>query len=203
MTPHPNMALAVATLLTIGLGILYHTAQSAGPDRASMWLGCFLVQTPRWIGLALVLGLCVARGAFNWPAERGAQYAVVFLVHIVLGLGAIFASFGGLGVTPGVPGWLSRLLALSTLIVPAMQICFAAWFLNQGLHKNLEPTALRHTTNSALAAFAGIVCFFGIAGAVAWQLGVKEDMKSRAAYEAEKNARQNAEREVADKHLAF
>src|SRR5262245_4284949 len=122
ITLHPNVLLTFAALLTIWLGIFFCLPLPAGPDRAMMGITCFFLQTPRWICMAIVLGFCVARGALTWPASRGLQFLVVFIVHGALGLGAICAGLGGLGVTSGIPHWLSRILALSTVLVPSMQI---------------------------------------------------------------------------------
>jgi len=146
-----------------------------------MGFACFLLQTPRWICLALVLGLCVARGAFSWPPSRGVQFLILFIVHAALGVGAICAGISGLCVTPGVPNWLSRTLAVSTVVVPSMQIAFATWYLNPGLHKGAGATALQHTTNIALATFAVTVGLFAFAGLAAWQLANTDSTKSAGA----------------------
>jgi hypothetical protein len=134
---HVNGVIALAALLTIWLGVFFFMPLPRGPDRAMIGLVCFFAQAPRWICMAILLGLCVANGAFTWPEGRAAQYFLVFIVHLAIGFGAICAGLGGLGVTSGLPDWLSRILALSTIMVPSIQIVFAAWFLNPGLHKGL------------------------------------------------------------------
>src|SRR4029453_14865048 len=119
-----NVLLLIATLLTIWLGISFVLPLPLGPDRAMVGLGGVFIQTPRWICLAVVLGLCVARGAFTWPADRAAQYLIVFVVHALIGFGWLAAGMGALGSTGGVSQWMARVLALSTLVVPAIQIIF-------------------------------------------------------------------------------
>ena len=71
-TPHPIAALVVAVLLTIWLGIFYYMPLPAGPDRAMIGLGCVFLQTPRWLAMALVLGVCVARGYPHTEAHQRA-----------------------------------------------------------------------------------------------------------------------------------
>jgi hypothetical protein len=195
---HVNGVIAIAVLLTIGLGIFFCMPLPLGPDRAMIGLVCFLAQTPRWICMAILLGLCVANGAFTWPENRAAQYVVVFIVHLAIGFGAICAGLGGLGVTSGMPDWLSRILALSTIMVPSVQIVFAAWFLNPGLHKGLDAAAMRFTTNTFLAVFASLVCMFTLAGVVAWAVTTKDTTTRRHNYEEEQKARQRAQQETED-----
>jgi hypothetical protein len=195
---HPNGAVALAALLTIWLGIFFCLPLPAGPDRAMIGLGCFFLQTPRWVCMAILLGLCVAKGAFMWPESRAAQYFVVFVVHVAIGVGAICAGLGGLGVTSGVPVWLTRILALSTVIVPTVQIIFAAWFLNFGLHKGLDTATMRYTTNTFLTVFAGLVCLFALAGLSAWSLTTTDTRNRRRAFEQEQQARQRAQQDVED-----
>lgn len=175
---HVNGVIAIAALLTIGLGIFFCMPLPPGPDRAMIGLVCVFAKTPRWICMAILLGLCVANGAFAWPENRAAQYVIIFIVHLVIGFGAICAGLAGLGVTSGVPDWLSRILALSTIMVPSVQIVFAAWFLNPGLHEGLDAEAMRHTTNTFLAVFASLVCLFSLAGVFASVLTTK-DTKAR------------------------
>src|SRR6476646_9932197 len=140
LTLHPNAILTLAAFLTAGVGLLFCLPLPPGPDRAQMGFACFLLQTPRWIGLVLVLGLCVARGAFSWPSSRGIQFLILFLVQAALGVGAICAGLCGLCVTPGIPAWLSRTLAASTVVVPSMQIVFAAWYLNPEWRQGADAT---------------------------------------------------------------
>jgi hypothetical protein len=161
-------------------------------------LVCFFAQTPRWICMAILLVLCVANGAFAWPESRAAQYSLVLIVHLAIGFGAICAGLGGLGVTSGVPDWLSRILALSTIMVPSVQIVFAAWFLNPGLHKGLDAAAMRHTTNTFLTVFASLVCLFSLAGVVAWAITTKDTTSRRHNYEREREARQRGQQEAED-----
>jgi hypothetical protein len=166
-------------LLTIWLAIFFFLPSPSGPDRAMMGWACILLQTPRWICMALVLGICVARGAFTWPESRAAQYAIVFLAHAALGAGAICAALGGLGMTSGIPGRLARLLQLGTVLVPSIEIAFAAWFLNLRLRKGLEAVALRHTINTWLVAFGATVGVFLLSGAAAWMLSAADKAKRR------------------------
>jgi hypothetical protein len=196
-----NILLTLAALLTICLGIFFCFPLPAGPDRAILGFACFFLQTPRWICLAAVLGICVAKGAFTWPADRGAQFLVVFIAHAALGFGAIRAGLAALDVTSGILDWLSRILALSTVVVPLMQIGFAVWFLNPGLHKTLDAAGLRNMTNNALAVFAVLVGGFALAGVAAWLLTTMDSRRARAEYEAVEKARQNAKQEAEDRQF--
>lgn len=196
-----NILLAIAALLTAWLGFSYLLPLPAGPDRAMIGLGCFFIQTPRWICLAIVLGLCVARGAFSWPGDRAAQYLLIFTTHLLLGLGAICAGLAGLGMTAGVSTAMARILALATVLVPAIQIAFAAWFLNPSLHSNLDPEGLRRMTNIALLVFAGTVLFFGAAGARAYQLKCAYETERRAAFDADEKTREAQKAEAENKQF--
>lgn len=189
---HINGVIAVAALLTIGLGIFYSLPSPAGPDRAMIGIVCFLAQTPRWFCMAIILGFCIAKGAFSWPESRIAQYAFVFTAHLAIGFGAICAGLAGLGMCSGVPAWLSRMLALSTILVPGIQIFFAIWFLNPNFHKALDAAAMSHTTNQFLLIFAAVVGLFSLAGAAAWTLKTKDTTSRRYNYEEEQKARQRA-----------
>src|SRR5947208_15872605 len=142
--PHPNLMLASAALLTILLAVFFCAPQPLGPDRAMIGFTCFFIQIPRWIFMAGLLGLCVYHGAFTWPTERWAQYLVVFAVHLALGIAAICAALVGMDMTAGVPTFISRSLALATVLIPAMQILFIGWFLHPSLYKNLDRAAVRH-----------------------------------------------------------
>jgi hypothetical protein len=195
---HPNGVIAIAALLTIGLGIFYCMPSPAGPDRAMIGIVCFLAQTPRWICMAILLGFCVAKGAFVWPESRAAQYLILFAVHLAIGFGAICTGLAGLGMTSGVPEWLSRMLALSTVVVPGVQIVFAAWFLNPGLHKALDAAAMRHTTNVFLIVFAVLVGVFSLAGGAAWAMATKDTMNRHYDYEQQQKAKQRAQQEAED-----
>jgi hypothetical protein len=195
---HVNGVIAIAALLTIGLGIFFCMPLPPGPDRAMIGLVCVFAQTPRWICMAILLGLCVANGAFAWPENRVAQYVIVFIVHVAIGFGAICAGLGGLGVTSGMPDWLSRILALSTIVVPTIQIVFAAWFLNPGLHKALDAGTMRYTTNVFLAIFAGLVAVFSLAGVVACAMTTKDTKTRRHNHKQEQEARQRAQQEAED-----
>jgi hypothetical protein len=200
-TPHPNAGLVIASLLTIWLAIFFFLPSPSGPDRAMMGWACILLQTPRWICMALVLGICVARGAFAWPESGAAQYAIVFAVHAALGVGAICASLGGLGMTSGIPDWLARLLQLGAVLVPSIEIAFAAWFLNPWLRKGLDGAALRHVTNSWLVAFGSTVAVFVLAGAAAWILSAADTAKRRGDYEAEQKVKQDAAEQEEDRQF--
>jgi len=195
---HVNAVIAIAALLTISLGIFYCMPLPPGPDRSMIGLVCVFAQTPRWICMAILLGLCVANGAFAWPENRAAQYIVVFILHLAIGFGAICAGLAGLGVTSGLPDWLSRILALSTIMVPSVQIVFAAWFLNPGLHKGLDAAAIRYTTNTFLAVFTGLVCVFSLAGVAASVMMTKDTKSRRHNYQQEQEARQRAQQEAED-----
>jgi hypothetical protein len=175
-----NLLLAIAALLTIWLGIFYCLPLPAGPDRAMIGLGCVFTQTPRWICMLVILEACVTRGAFAWPEDRNAQYVVVFLVHLLIGLGAICAGLAGIGVTAGVSTWLSRLLALSTILVPTIQIVFCFWFLNPRWHRTLDPMAARNFTNTSLIIFTASAFVFGMVGIAAWIGNVRHTARSRA-----------------------
>jgi hypothetical protein len=155
-------------------------------------LTCFFIQTPRWIVMAGLLGLCVSRGTFGWPTERWAQYFVVFAAHFVLGLATICAAIGGLGCTSGIPTVLSRALAAFTVIIPAMQILFIGWFLHPGLYKNLDPAAVRHITNNSLAVFAASAALFGSVGLTAWIMNQVDTSRSHAQLQAEKKAKEDS-----------
>lgn len=175
-----NLLLAIATVLTIWLGIFYCLPLPSGPDRAMIGLGCVFTQTPRWICLLIVLETCAARGAFAWPGDRTAQYIIVFLVHALMGSGAICAGLAGIGVTAGVSAWQSRLLALSTIVVPAIQIVFCAWFLNPHWHRMLDAAAARNFTNISLIVFAASVLVFGLVGLAARIGNVRETSRTHA-----------------------
>ena len=115
---HPNAVIGVAALLTIGLGAFYCQPPPAGPDRAMIGIVCFLAQTPRWICMAILLGLCVAKGAFVWPESRATQYLMVFALHLAIGFGAICAGLAGLGMTSP-----SRKLLVATAPAIAPVVC--------------------------------------------------------------------------------
>jgi hypothetical protein len=186
--PHPNLMLLAAALLTIGLGVFFCMPLPLGPDRAMLGFTCFFIQIPRWIFLAGLLALCVSRGAFTWPTERWAQYFVVFTAHFLLGVAAICAALGGLGVTSGVPGVLSRAMALSTVLIPAMQIAFIGWFLHPNWHRNLDPAAVRHIVNVSLAVFGATVALFG----TAWLISNADTARTRNERQAQEQAKEDA-----------
>src|SRR5205823_1728614 len=126
-----NVLLAFAALMTIILGGAFIAPLPLGPDRAMIGLACFFTQIPRWLCLAIVLSMCVHHGALHWPTERAAQYGVVIVMHALLGLGSIACGLAAIGKRyPGVPDWMMWVLMLVPLLVPSMQIVFAAWFLN-------------------------------------------------------------------------
>jgi len=191
-TPHPNIGLVVSSLLTIWLAIFFFMPSPLGPDRAMMGWACILLQTPRWICMAMVLMICVARGAFTWPESHAAQYAIVFAVHAALGVGAICASLGGLGMTSGIPDFLARVLQFGTVLVPSIEIAFAAWFLNPWLRKGLDSGAVRHAANSWFTAFGCVVGVFLLAGAAAWALNAADTAKRRVDHKAEARAKKEA-----------
>ncbi|HZE98682.1 MAG TPA: hypothetical protein VE981_16765 [Planctomycetota bacterium] len=64
----------------------------AGPDKVGAGILFAIVLPLRWICLAGVFGLCIAKGGFPWPASRVAQYLLVFMAHAVLGFISLMAS---------------------------------------------------------------------------------------------------------------
>jgi hypothetical protein len=197
MNLYPNILLAVAAVLTIWKGVYVFVPVSTGPD-ALIGLDSLILQTPRWICLAVVLGVCVARGAFAWPANQAAQYVVVFSVHLLIGLGALWVSMAGLRVVGGVPTWMSRTAALSTIVVPAMQILFAAWFINPVFHRTLDAATRRNVTNAGLIIFAVVVVGFVWAGAMARRAVSQFAMRNRAQFAADEAARQVVKEDAED-----
>jgi hypothetical protein len=197
-----NIFLVVASLATIVLGILYSAPLPLGPDRAGSGVVCFMLQLPRWVCLAVVLMMCVAKGAFSWPSDRPAQYFLVLLVHTLLGLGCIwcglYAMEGFTGIP--VPGWMIRTLTCAPLVIPATQILFAAWFLNPALRNALEASTVRMVTNYALVCFAIVMLGFGIVGAHAahcyGKIQARLLAESAARTKAEAQAKASAEEQA-------
>src|SRR5262245_49755928 len=193
MNTSANILLLIATLATIVLGIFLAAPLPAGPDRAGIGIGCFMLQTPRWICLAVVLGMCVANGAFAWPSDRTAQYVIVLVVHGLLGLGSIACGLAALaGSISVVPEWKIRVLTLVPFAIPATQILFAAWFLNPSLRSSLDATTVRTGTTWTLAWLGVLVVIFGSIGATAWQ----QDRTDSARRQAENAAKARAEAEA-------
>ncbi len=188
ITVYPNAALVLAALLTLGLGAFYCLPPPQTPDRAMMGMACFLVQTPRWICLALALGVCVANGAITWPANRPLQYLAVFTVHALLGLGAICAGVLSLTETPGVPAWLMRVLALSTVVVPAIEIGLAALLVNADRPAIVSVLGTRRLITIAFSAFVLAVIAAASSGILACRLA-RQRGKGRAESAVEQRLR--------------
>jgi hypothetical protein len=188
------MFLLVAILATVLLGICFAAPLPPAPDRAGIGLVCFMVQGPRWICIAVVLGMCVARGAFSWPSDRAVQYVVVFAVHALLGLGCLFCGLLSVERWPGAqePEWMLRALSLAPLVIPAGQILFASWFLNPALRSGLDASTVRLVTNYAVG-FFGVIAF---AFAVVGSLVLNSDWKRSSQRRGECAARAKAEAEA-------
>ena len=190
-----NIFLLLAALATIILGILFAGPLPAGPDRAGMGIQCFLVQVPRWICLAVVLGMCVAEGAFTWPAERPAQYFVVLVTHALLGLGSILCAMVAMDQISGlpVPQWMIGVLTFAPLVIPSTQILFAVWFLNPSLRNALDASTARAFINYALGCFGVLVLLFGTVGASVAQSNWKYRARQMADYATRTKAQAEAQ----------
>jgi hypothetical protein len=198
-----NILLLVATVATVILGSFFASTLPYGPGRAGIGIQCVMLQTPRWICLAVVLGMCVAKGAFTWPPDRGAQYFIVFVVHALLGLGCIVCgvvAMEGLRGVP-VPEWMIRSLAFAALVIPATEILFAGWFLNPGLRNALDAARVRVVINYALLCFGVTVLGFGAVGAAVFQRNSSYRTRQRA--ESAARAKAQAEAEASAEEQAF
>src|SRR5262245_1586245 len=112
--------MALVVLLTVLLACLVvDTGKLSGAGRsgASMQLG--LVLPLRWLCLAGLLAICVARGAFPWPSTATGQYVVVLAAHAVLG----FASLMIAGMEMEEGG--IRILRWVPFVLPAAQVVLA------------------------------------------------------------------------------
>ena len=194
-----DVLLVCAALMTILLGGALTAPLPLGPDRAMIGLTCFFTQGPRWLCLAIVLSMCVTQGAFHWPRARAAQYVVVLVLHALLGLGSLACALAAIGKHyPGVPAGMMWVLMLVPLLVPSMQIVFAAWLLNPALRSGLDEATVRTVTHYALVAFAVIVVSVAGVGAVAYQRSLAYEAAQRATFEAQERAAQAAKAQAAE-----
>lgn len=82
-----NLAVALAALLTVPLvGLIHGLRHPKDPQAGVAAILFFTLGTPRWLLLMLALGVGLGHGGFDWlAAERGAQVALVVLVHLLAG----------------------------------------------------------------------------------------------------------------------
>jgi hypothetical protein len=88
MTLLTYLLIGVAALLTFVLPSLAGSLQAlAGPDRAGSEMYYIFICAPRWLVLAVVLGVIVARGGFAWVSRHTIfQWLAVFAVHGAVGV---------------------------------------------------------------------------------------------------------------------
>src|SRR5689334_24430085 len=78
--------IALAALLTLLLPPLA-VSINQGHDAAAAGLQYFFVCIPRWLIVAIVLSLSIARGGFGWVSRSVAvQCLVVLALHVALGV---------------------------------------------------------------------------------------------------------------------
>src|SRR5436190_1767494 len=172
---------------------LVDTQRLAGPDRSGVQIVFGVVLFLRWLCLSGILWICVKRGGFAWPASREAQYFLVFVAHIALGIVSLFS-----GVSRLQPGDLSEAfvdaLAWVPYVVPAAELSFALSVLFPDV---LEPSSLLPWRLGSL----GIAGAAGLAAALvlgAMMLREERELAVRRAEServeaAEKQAKEDAE----------
>jgi hypothetical protein len=178
-----DILVAIALLFTAALGYFLSLPTPGAPDRAGLAAMLPILQTPRWICLSVLMGLCVARGAFTWPANRSGQYFVVCAVHVLLGLVAmVCASIAMDQKSPSsrAPYWIGYLVQLPTFVLPLLQMAFAAWFLNPALRDNLDQGTVRTFTNRAIAGFGLLIVTVGVLATIALLQVLAHDARDRA-----------------------
>ena len=178
-----NVLIVMAVLLTAGLGYFLSLPTPGAPDRAGLAVVLPILQTPRWICLAFLMSLCVARGAFAWPAGRSGQYFVVLAVHVLLGIVAVVCTailMDQNSQSTKVSHWVGYLAQVPAFVMPLLQMIFAAWILNPALRGNLDPRTVRTVNNRAIASFALLLIGLGVIATIAVLNGLARDARERA-----------------------
>src|SRR5262245_4870290 len=192
-----DLLIVVAAIFTAVLGYFLALPTPAAPDRAGLSVALPLLQTPRWICLTLLMGMCVARGAFTWPSTRAGQHFVVFTGQVLLGLASIVCTMLTMDRTAGSPHWIGKVAQLPPFILPLVQMAFAAWFLNPALRDKLDPGTVRTVTNRVLAGFGLLIVCFGVLAIVALWKDLAQDARNRAQNPLPKKT-EEVSREVAE-----
>jgi hypothetical protein len=183
MSVLPNVLIVIAVLLTAGLGYFLSLPTPGAPDRAGLAVVLPILQTPRWICLAFLMSLCVARGAFVWPAGRAGQYFVVLAVHVLIGIVAVVGTailMDQNSQSTKVPHWVGYLAQVPAFVIPLLQMIFAAWILNPALRGNLDPGTVRTVNHRAIAGFALLISGLGVIATIAVLNGLARDARERA-----------------------
>ena len=145
-----NLLLGIATLITVVLsGLTLTGSLPTGSD----WTGTIalfvFLTCPRWCSVAVVLGILLGQGDFNWiSACRRMQTMVVMTTYSLMGLAVLVANV--LLHTGGVPEEFRGAVLLFTLGVPVLVLLYAGALANPSWIRVLPEDGMRKTACSAV-----------------------------------------------------
>jgi hypothetical protein len=172
MTTFAVVLMIVAVVLTfVSLGALDDSGRRSGTDRSGSRILFGFTLFLRWTCLAVVLGICAARGGFGWPASTTGQVALVLAVHTVLGLVSFMSAVLKDMPSPALSDRMVAVMGWVPILLPAFQAVAAVNILFPGTIPNsLRTAALILMGVTALAAVGVLTGMF-----------VREERQNRAA----------------------